>query len=361
LNSSFIRATLRRMKFAAKVMLLFFAVLPFSVFVQPAAAVQVQTADFAGRRYVRLEDWAHAARFDFRWIDRENVMQLTNRSCAMTFQKDSHNLEFNGINVLLCYPVVVQNGSGWLAESDFQQTLAPLFVTPTNPAGARIHTIVIDPGHGGKDPGIEVGSHQEKKYTLLLAEELRDQLKRAGFNASLTRTRDVYVEKSDRPEIAHERGADLFISLHWNGTTVGKNDVKGVQTYCLTPSGAASSNSGDDVSDVGAKPGNRNDRQNLLLAYDLQKSLTQNLDAEDRGVRRARFAVLCDAQMPAVLIEGGYMTHPEESKRIYDPEYRRRMAAAIVSGVLAYKRQVEPAPPAPVNLTNPPSSSGASR
>lgn len=168
LNSHPIPATLRRMKSAAMVVLLFLA-LAFPVFVPLAAAVQVQTADFAGRRYVRLEDWAHAARFDFRWIDRDNVMQLTNRSCAMVFQKDSHNLEFNGINVLLCYPVVVQNGSGWLAEADFQQTLAPLFIPATNTAGARIHTIVIDPGHGGKDPGIESGSHQEKKYTLLLA------------------------------------------------------------------------------------------------------------------------------------------------------------------------------------------------
>jgi N-acetylmuramoyl-L-alanine amidase len=143
----------------------------------------------------------------------------------------------------------------------------------------------------------------------------------------------------------------LFISLHWNATTVGKNDVKGVQTYCLTPAGAASSNSGDDVSDVEAKPGNRNDRQNLLLAYDLQRALTHDLDADDHGVRRARFAVLCDAPMPAVLIEGGYMSHPVESRQIYDAGYRRRMAAAIVAGVQAYKHQVEPQTPGTGNTT----------
>jgi N-acetylmuramoyl-L-alanine amidase len=312
--------------------------LPLSLRAAPAT---METADFAGHRYVRLMDWARAENFDPRWLQRDEVIQLTNRSYHLEFQKDSHSAEFNGLNVLLCYPFVVQKGIAYLAEADLQQTLAPLFSPTPNRGDARVRTIVIDPGHGGKDSGFQIGSHQEKKYTLLLAEELRDQLKKAGFNASLTRTRDTYVDLSARPEIARQRGADLFISLHWNATSVGKNDVKGVQTYCLTPAGAASSNSGDDVSDVEAKPGNRNDRQNLLLAYDLQWCITHNLGAEDRGVRRARFMVLCDAQMPAVLIEGGYMSHPTESKQIYDSAYRKRMAAAIVAGVQAYKRQVE--------------------
>ena len=329
------------MKFAAFLLLLPVLALDWSLRAAPAV---IETADFAGHRYIRLTDWARAANLDVRWLQRDETIQLTNRSLRFVFEKDSHNAGFNGVDVLLSYPFVVDKGVAYLAEADLRQTLAPLFSPTPNPGGARIRTIVIDPGHGGKDPGFQVGSQQEKKYTLLLAQELLAQLKRAGFNVSLTRTRDVYVDKSARPEIARQRGADLFISLHWNATSVGKNDVKGVQTYCLTPAGAASSNSGDDVSDVETKPGNRNDRQNLLLAYDLQRSLTHDLGADDHGVRRARFAVLCDAQMPAVLIEGGYMSHPAESKQIYDPGYRHGMAGAIVAGILAYKRQVEPPP-----------------
>ena len=313
-----------------------------------AATSTMEPADFAGQRYLRIGDWAKGEGFGLRWLQRDQSILLTNRSFQIVFQKDDKNARFNGVNVLLSFPVVMNNGAAYLAEADTRETLAPLISPSPDRAVARIKNIVIDPGHGGKDPGFQVGSHQEKKYTLLLAEELRDQLKRAGFNASLTRTRDVFIEKSERPELARQRGADLFISLHWNSTSVGKNDVKGVQTYCLTPPGAASSNSGDDVSDVAAKPGNRNDRQNLLLAYDLQRTLTHNLSAEDRGVRRARFTVLCGAEMPAVLIEGGYMSHPVESKQIYDSAYRRRMAAAIISGIMTYKRQVEPPPtPAP--------------
>ncbi len=75
----------------------------------------------------------------------------------------------------------------------------------------------------------------------------------------------------------------------------------------------------------------------------MEKSLVQNLHAEDRSVRRARFAVLRDATMPAILIEGGYMTNPTEGRKIYDPIYRQQMAAAIVKGILNYTRLTEPA------------------
>ncbi|HWF18427.1 MAG TPA: N-acetylmuramoyl-L-alanine amidase, partial [Verrucomicrobiae bacterium] len=193
----------------------------------------------------------------------------------------------------------------------------------------------------GKDPGNIVGLQQEKKYTLLLAQELCDQLRRVGFNASLTRTTDAFIPLPDRPEIARRRAADLFISVHWNELPRNR-DMKGAQTFCLTPAGASSSNSGGR-SLIGAwrSPGNRNDEKNMLLAYAVQKSLLGNVGVEDRGVRRARYWILRDATMPAILIEGGFMSNPVEAQRIYDAGYRRQMAHAIVEGIRAYQRQVE--------------------
>ncbi len=135
--------------------------------------------------------------------------------------------------------------------------------------------------------------------------------------------------------------ADLFISLHWNSAGQGGSEVKGVETYCLTPAGAPSSNTGNDASGAETRAGNRFNAENLYLAYVLQRSLMRELGVEDRGVHRARFAVLCPSVMPAVLIEGGYMSNPAESKKIYDAGYRRQMAKAIVNGVQSYKRQVE--------------------
>ncbi len=313
---------------------------------RPASAAdsagRPRPVEFSGKRYIRLGDWAAANNFGVHWLQRDESLELTNRSARLVFMKDSRDAEVNGIHVWLSNPIVLQNGAGYISELDLDTAIRPVISPPKNWKGSQVRKIVIDPGHGGKDPGNEDGSHQEKKYTLLLAQELCDQLNHAGFSASLTRTTDTLIDLPVRPDIARRRIADLFISLHWNSVQTGKSQVKGIETYCLTPAGASSSNAGGEIGDGGTKPGNRNNDKNMFLAYELHKSLLQNLGAEDRGVRRARFLVLCYAEMPAVLIEGGFMSHPAESKKIYDPAYRRQMARAIVQGVIAYKRQVDP-------------------
>ena len=96
----------------------------------------------------------------------------------------------------------------------------------------------------------------------------------------------------------------------------------------------------------GPTTANRVEQKSLLLSYQVERALVRDLGVPDRGVRRARFAVLRDAAMPAILIEGGYMTHPAESKKIYDAMYRHQMAQAILIGILTYQRLVSPPPPA---------------
>ena len=185
--------------------------------------------------------------------------------------------------------------------------------------------------------------------------ELRKQLQRAGFRVILTRSRDVFVPLPDRPAIANSDGADLFISLHFNWAAQG--DISGPETYCITPVGAPSSNAHGESGEFGSQAGlgptaaNRNENKSLLLAYQMERSLVLNLHANDRAVRRARFAVLRDATMPAILIEGGYMTSPVEGKKIFDANYRSQMAAAIVRGIQAYQKATSP--PA-LHVTPPP-------
>jgi N-acetylmuramoyl-L-alanine amidase len=120
---------------------------------------------------------------------------------------------------------------------------------------------------------------------------------------------------------------------------VDLNEVKGIETYCLTPAGATSSNAQGE-GDTRWFKANGNDEKNMLLAYQLQKSMVRELPVEDRGVKRARFQVLREATMPAVLIEGGFLSHPIEQKKILDAAYRRQLARAIVDGILAYKKTV---------------------
>jgi N-acetylmuramoyl-L-alanine amidase len=299
---------------------------------------------FNGQDYVSISDWARADKLDCHWVKRGDLFEASGPGTKLVFDVDSHYAEINGVQVALSFPIANQKGVALIAQFDLDHTVRPLLFPSRYIKPDSIKTICLDPGHGGRDTGNRVGWHYEKIYTLALAAELRDQLRRAGFDVIMTRKKDTYVELPDRPALANRRGADLFISLHFNATPTGKDDVEGPQTYCITPVGAASTDAQGEGSDRGPTPANRKEDESLLLAYQIQKSLVGNLNANDRGVRRARFAVLRDARMPAILIEGGYMTNPYESKKIYSAAYRRQMAAAIVKGILAYQKLTAPAP-----------------
>ena len=300
---------------------------------------RIERVEFLGRDHVRIADWARANNFGSRATGGK-ILQFTNRSHKLTFKVDSREAGIDGVKVALSFPVAARFGIGYIAALDLQSTIQPLLY-PRKASGAKIKTICLDPGHGGRDTGNINGGALEKKYTLLLAQELRDQLTRAGFKVILTRTADSSVDLPARPAIANRRGADLFISLHLNATATSKSEVKGIETYCFTPAGASSSNAGGKGTETRPSRGNRNDEKNVLLAYQLQRALVKNLSAEDRGVKRARFQVLRDAGMPAVMIEAGFLSHPSEGRKLVDPAYRKQMAAAIVAGIMNFKRTVE--------------------
>jgi len=309
-----------------------------------------------GHNYTPLGDWARATGFYGFTRDNGHEIVLTNRTAQMVFDVDSAQAEINGVNVRLSFPVANVKGVPFVSQLDLDKTIRPLLYPSRYVAPKKITTICLDPGHGGKDTGNRVGfgffGHSEKTYTLALAQELRDQLRRAGFNVIMTRSKDVYVDLPLRPDLANQHGADLFVSLHFNATQAGRNEVEGPETYCITPVGAASSNAQGEGGSYGPTTANRSEYQSLLLAYQMEKSLVRNLGVQDRGVRRARFAVLRDAEMPAVLIEGGYMTHPSEGKKIFDAAYRKQMAAAIVRGILSYQKLTATPVPLPVAVAN---------
>jgi N-acetylmuramoyl-L-alanine amidase len=305
------------------------------------SARPVDAAFVNGRSYMSLADWASANGFRRSYSGQRDTAAFTNRTSRLVFEKDSHTAEINGVNVALSFPVAVDKGQFLVSQMDIGKTIEPLVFSP-NVTGKRITTICLDPGHGGKDPGNRYGWHSEKTYTLLLAQELASQLKAAGFNVIFTRSKDIFVDLDARPDIANRRGADLFVSLHFNATESGRDTVTGAETYCITPVGTSSSNAEGRGAGYGATPANAVEKKSLLLAYQVQKALVKNYGATDRSVRRARFAVLREAEMPAILVEGGYMTHPNDGKKIFDASYRKQMAAAIVKGILNYQKLTSP-------------------
>ncbi len=306
-----------------------------------AAPPRLDTVRISGKEYVRVSQWASANGFQARWLKRDESIQVSTDSSTLILRADGREAQIDGVQVWLSYPVAASGGSLFVSHLDIQTALDPLLLPSRNAARLRVKTVCLDPGHGGRDPGNEVGSNQEKKYALLLAQEVRDQLTRAGFNVILTRTRDTFVELGWRPLSAKRRKADIFISLHFNSAETSRGSVRGCEVYCLAPPGASSTNGRGEHGPGEWSVGNRYSAQSTLLAYKLQKSLTQTLGAEDRGVRRARFVVLREAAMPAVLVEAGFMSHPTEGRKIFTPEYRRQIARAVTAGVTSFQRTVQ--------------------
>jgi N-acetylmuramoyl-L-alanine amidase len=305
----------------------------------PWALVAASHGERPRPTYVPLGEWARANVFSVHWLERDKTVELTGHGSRLTFNVDSRSdarrAQINGVHVWLAFPILYQNGRAYISQTDLSGTLGPVLSPPKNPRGFKLDTICLDAGHGGNDPGYQVGSNDEKKYTLLLAQEVRAQLKAAGFNVVMTRTTDIKVPLEERTAIARKAGADLFVCLHFNAFP--DKQVKGTEIYCCTPAGAYSFDS-EGKGDTQWVVGNRNDEKNMLLAYEMQKSYERNVGLEDRGVKRQRYQVLREATMPAILIEGGFMSNPSEGKKIFDSAYRKQMAKAVVDGIQAYKR-----------------------
>ena len=313
----------------------------FSLIASADAAQGVDEVRIAGKEYERISDWAKSGGFTLRWLKRDEAIELSNSALSIVLQVHSPDAHINGVGVRLLFPLVQKGDAVWISRMDINSTFEPVLSPPRLRRGAPLRSICLDPGHGGKDPGFQVGSNQEKKFTLLFSQELQAELKRAGWKVTLTRTRDTFVELPSRPDIARRRKADLFVSLHFNATEASASTVKGAEVYCLTPPGAPSTNAGGEGGGAGWFAGNRYNDENMFLAYQLQKTLAREVSVEDRGVHRARFAVLRDAAMPAVLIEAGFLSHPIEGRKIFSSGYRRQLAAAIVDGLDAYRRTVQ--------------------
>jgi N-acetylmuramoyl-L-alanine amidase len=254
---------------------------------------------------------------------------------ALLAQRNREYLTVDGVKIYLDDNIGSLRGHLTVTRTDYAKVLVPLYwKTPV----AGVRRIVIDPGHGGKDPGKQNPGlrYDEKAATLDTAVRLKLVLEKRGFEVLLTRNRDVAVDLDERAAFANRSKADLFISLHYNGAGVGDTSSSGIETYCLTPAGQKSTNTGKAKADVGEQPGNRFDTPNLLLAWNIQRQILAATGAEDRGVRRARFAVLRPLACPGVLVEGGFISSKREGAQIADAAFRQKIADSVAEGVFQY-------------------------
>jgi len=217
--------------------------------------------------------------------------------------------------------------------------------------------IVIDPGHGGKDSGAVGNGYMEKEIVLQVSLELSEQLREMGYTVYMTRANDTFIELKDRTKFANDKLADLFLSVHANAIPKGAdvNAAYGIETYYLSPGRSeramrvAALENQEDMSGMGAYGKlsflNVLNSEKIIasnkLAIDIQKGVLSSLrkqfpNVKDNGVREAPFWVLVGAQMPAILLETGYISNPEESSRIADRKYQKWMVDGMIDGVKHY-------------------------
>lgn len=293
--------------------------------------------DIGGIEYISVSQYARIFGLKFKTLERGKKMSAFNKYTNIVFELNSRVAKVNGYYVNLGHPVAVKKGMLLVSKRDAYKNLAPVLFPHQLPAPRRPFHIVIDAGHGGKDIGAQNKRYgvAEKRVNLDIALRLGAALRKLGYKVSYTRTTDVFIDLENRPIIANKRAADLFISVHSNSAE--NKSVRGVETYALTPVWLPSSSSAKlRKADTVAYPGNNVDGWSQSLSFNIQKSLVDSLDAADRGARRARFAVLRTANMPACLVEVGFLSNNAECLNLAKAKYRQRVANAIARGVAKY-------------------------
>jgi N-acetylmuramoyl-L-alanine amidase len=174
--------------------------------------------------------------------------------------------------------------------------------------------VVIDPGHGGKDPGaIGISGLEEKDIILPIGRRVAAILQQNGVQAVMTRDSDYFVSLPGRVEMAERANADVFVSIHANSAGANRPEISGLETYYYD--------------------------NGLSLARTVHNRILQSLNIKDRRVRKARFYVLRKSSMPSILVETGYVTGREDAAKLSTSAYQNQMAEAIAQGILQYLRQ----------------------
>ncbi|MGD1904859.1 MAG: N-acetylmuramoyl-L-alanine amidase, partial [Leptolyngbyaceae cyanobacterium] len=175
--------------------------------------------------------------------------------------------------------------------------------------------VVLDPGHGGRDPGaVGIGGLQEKTIVLPVSLRVAELLRDAGVQVIMTRSDDRTLDLQPRVDIANQANATIFISIHANAISLSRPDVNGIETYYYSDSGRR-------------------------LAETIHAAMLAVSGMNDRGVKQARFYVLRHTAMPASLLEIGFVTGQDDAPLLRDPVWRENMAQAIARGILQYLQQ----------------------
>ncbi len=306
--------------------------------------------------------------FSWEWDGFSRVITLKKEGMSIKLFPGSSLVLYNDRSIDLKAPIILHDGLVMVPAS-----FARLFMLTqekTGPAPVKyqakkegfyaIKKIIIDAGHGGKDPGASVHHGlREKEINLDVAKRLARELRRKGIQVVMTRDTDVFYSLYRRAEIANKNNGDFFICIHTNAART--RSAHGAEEFYLSSGyddfSKASGIRGNAAAKFAKKSEYKNShdlntilwdmaltedrKESVEMAYSIAKEFKRMLNLRTRFVHGARFVVLKDTQMPAILIEVGYITNPTENARLNNPFYRQMLAEAIASGIMNYKKNYD--------------------
>jgi len=268
-------------------------------------------------------------------------IRLDNGRNSIEVQLDSREMMINGVRNWLCFPIAEKDGQYLISRVDLAKTLEPQLRPQMITNLGQFKTVVLDAGHGGYDKGATSGYGCEKDFALDVARNIKPLLEAKGLTVKMTRDSDIFVPLELRARIANASKDAIFVSIHFNATDANPA-ANGFEIYSLTPRGAPSTQ--DDalaLRFMNMEAGSPVDAPSLALSMSVFHSVVGHFSEFDRGIKRARFAVLRLTKIPAILVEGGFLTERGESRLIAQSAWRAKLAQSIATGLLNYKALVD--------------------
>lgn len=329
------------------------------------APVSLPTRLIEGARYVSSLELLGALGVEGEWHPRRGELLAQVGRMPLRLRAGSRTLEYGGRHFRLARPPRRAAGE-LLVPEEFIGPLRAAFIENAPPTMAKLpdrtalRTVIVDPGHGGDDRGAEgPGGVLEKEVTLAVARRVAERLRaELGCRVVLTRTSDRAVSLPERTAIAARESGDLFLSLHANASP--SPSAAGYETFIVSARASdAEAQRIAEIENAAGGPGatglptsfldqtlrdlihSESVEESQRLAALVQEYLGAAFPAPDRGVKQAPFWVLAGVEMPAVLIELGFMTNPSEGKRLADPNVQSRMAEAIADAVGAFRFELD--------------------
>lgn len=291
--------------------------------------------------YLSVDNIAKFYGFDQEVVPEGKTIRLDNGRNQLEVTLDSRDAVVNGVRNWLCFPVVAHSDGRFLVSRiDLAKTIEPQFRPQMIRNLGKLKTVVIDPGHGGVEKGATNAYGMEKDFALDVSLQLKPMLEAKGLRVIMTRTRDEQVSLPDRARIANATRDSIFVSIHFNATS--NTAASGFEIFSLTPRGAPSTqDNAMSAHFANMQAGSPVDAASLILSTAVYHSMLGHMPEFDRGVKRARFAVLRLTNIPAILVEGGFVTERQEAQNIANPKWRKKLAASIAVGIENYRGLVD--------------------